>query len=155
MQQQENCIFVLCAHVKILNLIRSLWHINVNINPITLFSVDVNTMFGFINRNEFIQIETKRVHVNVAIVISITEMSFRFHRQAHASCVSISSSALHTVSILSKEVHLFLPSEHFAYIWFHQTSGRPLRSHNYHLALCVCTVWICIWLRKPLIATAT
>ncbi len=36
---------------------------------ITLFSIHVNTMFGFISRNYLIPIETKSVHVNVTIVI--------------------------------------------------------------------------------------
>ncbi len=55
-----------CAHVKRLNPIRSLWHINTHINPITLFSVHVNTTFGFVSQNEFIRMEAKSVHVNVA-----------------------------------------------------------------------------------------
>ncbi len=55
-----------CAHVKRLNPIRSLWHINDHINPITLFGVHVNTTFGFDNQNEFIRMEAKSVHVNVA-----------------------------------------------------------------------------------------
>lgn len=63
-------------------------------------------------------------------------MSFWVHRQGHACCdVTVLQSdqqLLHTVNILHQEVHLFLPS-----ILFHQTLGPPLRSHNYHLALCV------------------
>ncbi len=55
-----------CEHVKRLNPIRSLGHINDHINPITLFSVHVNTTFGFVNQNEFIPMEAKSVHVNVA-----------------------------------------------------------------------------------------
>ncbi len=55
-----------CAHAKRLNPIRSLWHINAHINPITLFGVHVNTTFGFYNQNEFIRMEAKSVHVNVA-----------------------------------------------------------------------------------------
>ncbi len=38
-----------------------------HINPITVFSVHVNTTFGFINQNEFIPIEAKSVHVSIAI----------------------------------------------------------------------------------------
>ncbi len=56
-----------CEHVKRLNPIRSLGHINAHINPITLFSVHVNTTFGFVNHNELIPMEPKGVHVNVAI----------------------------------------------------------------------------------------
>ncbi len=55
-----------CAHVKRLNPIRSLGHINAHINPITLFGVHVNTTFGFDNQNELIRMEAKSVHVNVA-----------------------------------------------------------------------------------------
>lgn len=36
------------------------------LHAITLFSVHVNSMFGFINWNDLIPIETKGVHVNVA-----------------------------------------------------------------------------------------
>ncbi len=54
-------------HVKRLNPIRSLGHINDHINPITLFSVHVNNTFRFVNQNEFIPMEAKSVHVNVAI----------------------------------------------------------------------------------------
>ncbi len=36
------------------------------INPITLFSVHVNTTFRFITRNEFSPIEPTIVHANVA-----------------------------------------------------------------------------------------
>ncbi len=55
-----------CAHVKRLIPIRGLWHINDHINPITLFGVHVNTTFGFDNQNEFIRMEAKSVHANVA-----------------------------------------------------------------------------------------
>ncbi len=53
------------AHVKKKNSDWKLWHINAHINPITLFSIHVNTTFRFINRNEFSPIEPKIVHVNV------------------------------------------------------------------------------------------
>ncbi len=63
----RNSIFVQCAHVRKKSIpIWSLWHINAHINPITLFSVHVNTTFKFINRNEFRPIEPQIVHVNVA-----------------------------------------------------------------------------------------
>ncbi len=57
-----------CENVKRLNPIRSLGHINDHINPITLFSIHVNTTFGFDNQNELIPMEAKNVHVNVASV---------------------------------------------------------------------------------------
>ncbi len=80
-----------CAHVKRLNLIRSLGHINDHINPITLFSVHVNTTFGFVNQNEFIPMEAKSVHVNVATVsiglklINIDNTTVYNSTRAHAA----------------------------------------------------------------------
>ncbi len=59
-------ICAVCACKKKKNPIWKLWHINAHINPITLFSIHVNTTFRFINRNEFSPIEPKIVHVNVA-----------------------------------------------------------------------------------------
>ncbi len=77
MRQQRETEY--SAHVKRLNLIRSLWHINTRINPITLFGVHVNTTFGFDNQNEFIRMEAKSVHVNIATVKA--QKSIKKHRQ--------------------------------------------------------------------------
>ncbi len=52
-------IFVQCTLVKACD-------INAHINPITLFSVHVNTTFRFVHWNKFNPIETKNVHVNIA-----------------------------------------------------------------------------------------
>ncbi len=81
-----------CAHVKRLNPIRSLWHINDHINPITLFGIHVNTTFGFDNQNEFIRMEAKSVHVNVATVAELQ----RCIREMGESCrKSTITAALH------------------------------------------------------------
>ncbi len=66
MQTARNSIFVQCAHVKKMFYSNLKLVTNAHINPITLFSVHVNTTFRFINRNEFSQIEPQTVHVNVA-----------------------------------------------------------------------------------------
>ncbi len=64
MQTARNSIFVQCAHVKKMFYSNLKLLTNVNINPIPLFSVHVNTTF--INRNEFSPIEPQTVHVNIA-----------------------------------------------------------------------------------------
>ncbi len=53
--------------------------INAHINPITLFGVHVNTTFGFDNQNEFIRMEAKIVHVNVATGASRLHSKWLFH----------------------------------------------------------------------------
>ncbi len=65
-QTVRNSIFLQCAYVPKNNI-----PICAHINPITLFSVHVNTIFRFINRNEFNLIEPKIVHVNLASVVSV------------------------------------------------------------------------------------
>ncbi len=59
-------IHAVCACQKIKSDQKLVTYINDHINPITLFGVHVNTTFGFDNQNEFIRMEAKSVHVNVA-----------------------------------------------------------------------------------------
>ncbi len=70
-QQRETLnIHAVCACQKIKS-DQKLVTYNAHINPITLFGVHVNTTFGFDNQNEFIRMEAKSVHVNVATVYCI------------------------------------------------------------------------------------
>lgn len=62
--------------VKKTMLIWSLRHINVLIKPISWFSVHVNTTFRCINQNYFSPIETKVVHVNIAIMFVLVAVIF-------------------------------------------------------------------------------
>ncbi len=91
-----------CAHVKRLNPIRSLWHINDHINPITLFSVHVNTTFGFDNRNEFIRMEAKSVHVNVAIE-SVSKQQENLTVLDRYGCWAAELHTLHHASVKTRE----------------------------------------------------
>ncbi len=64
--------------------------INAHINTITLFSVHLNTKFGFINRNDLVPIETKGVHVNIAIVYPLLDVYCVFFSMTCPSNLQVS-----------------------------------------------------------------
>ncbi len=76
-----------------------MWHINTHINPITLYNVHVNTTFRFDNPNEFIQMEAKRVHVNVA-----TERMNKFMNEQKKSTKEIELKTTESVNCIMNEL---------------------------------------------------